>query len=134
MMRSETPVPLVGIIDDDKSVRDSINSLLRSVGYRTVVFPSADAFLHSEYMDHASQRMILLVDLRMPGLNGLELQRLVAGLNYPIPIIFVTADEDHTNRARALQQGAFAFFVKPFSANAILVAISSALEARMQRR
>jgi two-component system response regulator FixJ len=133
MMRSETPVPLVGIIDDDKSVRDSISSLLRSVGYRTVVFPSADAFLHSEYMDRGSQR-ILLVDLRMPGLNGLELQRLLAGLNYPIPIIFVTADEDHTNRARALQQGAFAFFVKPFSANAILVAISSALEARMPRR
>jgi FixJ family two-component response regulator len=134
MMRSVTSVPLVGIIDDDESVRDSISSLLRSVGYRTIVFPSADAFLGSEYMDHGSQRMILLVDICMPGLNGLELQRMLVDLNYSIPIIFVTADDDHTNRARASQQGAFAFFVKPFSANAILLAINSALESRIQRR
>jgi FixJ family two-component response regulator len=134
MMRNEMSVPLVGIIDDDESVRDSISSLLRSVGYRTVVFASADAFLESEYLDEGSQGMILLLDIRMPGLNGLELQRLLADLNCPIPIIFLTADEDHTNRAMALQQGAFAFLLKPFSADAILVAISSALESRIQKR
>lgn len=133
-MRNEKSVPVVVIIDDDESVRNSISSLLRSAGYRTVVFPSADAFLESEYPDDESLGMILLLDICMPGLNGLELQGLLADLKYPIPIIFLSADEDHINRATALQKGAFAFIAKPFSANAILTAISSALESRVQKR
>jgi FixJ family two-component response regulator len=121
-------VPLVGIIDDDESVRESISSLMRSAEYRTAVFASADAFLNSEYVKDG-RGMILVLDIRMPGLSGLELQRRLAGLKSSIPIIFVTVHGDDGDRARALKEGASAFIEKPFTDTAVLGAIRSALES-----
>jgi FixJ family two-component response regulator len=127
-MRSGVGTPLVGIIDDDESVRDSISSLIRSAGYGIAVFASSDAFLHSEHV-RDGKGMILLLDIQMPGLNGLELQRRLSDLKCSIPVIFVTAHRDEGVRLRALKQGAFAFFAKPFTDQAILDAIRSALES-----
>jgi FixJ family two-component response regulator len=127
-MRGERGDPVIGIVDDDESVRDSISSLMRSAGYRTAVFASADEFLTSKYVGDG-RGMIVLLDIRMPGLSGFELQRRLAVLKCSIPVIFVTAQEDDADRERALDNGAFAFFVKPFSDTAVLGAIRSALEA-----
>jgi FixJ family two-component response regulator len=127
-MQREMPLPLVGIIDDDESVRDSISGLMRSAGYRSVEFASADAFLNSEYVNDG-RGMILLLDVGMPGLSGLELQRRLAALKCSIPIIFVTAHDNDADRTRALEHGAFAFLAKPFSDTAILGAVRSALES-----
>jgi FixJ family two-component response regulator len=126
-VQREMALPVVGIVDDDESVRESISSLMRSAGYRTAVFASADAFLDSEYMKDGHS-MILLLDIRMPGLSGLELQRRLAALKPSIPIIFVTADQDDADRARALKEGASGFIEKPFTDIAVLGAIRSALE------
>jgi FixJ family two-component response regulator len=125
-MRSERTVPLIGIIDDDESVRDAVSSLVRSVGYCTAVFASADEFLTSKYVGDG-RGMILVLDIRMPGFGGFELQRRLIDLKCSIPVIFVTAHGDDGVRARALKEGAFAFLDKPFSAQAILDAIRSAL-------
>jgi FixJ family two-component response regulator len=127
-MRSQMGAPLVGIIDDDESIRDSISSLMRSAGYGTAVFPSPDAFLTSEHIRNGKS-IILLLDVQMPGLNGLELQRRLTDLKCSIPVIFVTAHGDDGIRARALRQGAVAFFAKPFSDQAVLDAIRSAVES-----
>jgi FixJ family two-component response regulator len=126
-MRRKTGVPLIGVVDDDESVREAINNLMRSVGYRTALFASGDAFLNSSYVGQA-RGIILVLDVQMPGLNGLELQRRLADLKHPIPIIFITSEEDEAIRARALKQGALAFLGKPFSEQAILDAIHSALD------
>lgn len=127
-MQRDLAIPIVAIIDDDESVRDSINSLMRSAGYRTAVFASADAFLTSEYAGDEDDT-ILLLDLHMPGLNGLELQRRLAELKCSIPIIFITAHADDRDRAKAVREGAFAFIAKPFSDTAVLGAIRSALQS-----
>jgi FixJ family two-component response regulator len=131
-MWSEAAVPLIGIVDDDESVRDSISSLMKSVGYRTAVFASAEAFLNSEYTSNANG-LILLLDIRMPGSSGLELQRRLADLKCSIPIIFVTADGDDGDRAIALNEGALAFIIKPFSDISVLGAIHSALKVQPLR-
>jgi FixJ family two-component response regulator len=131
--RSERGVPVVGIVDDDESVREAISSLMRSAGYGTAVFASADAFLKSEYM-HDGRGMILLLDIRMPGLSGFELQRRLTALKCSIPVIFVTAHADDGHRAKAFKESAFAFIKKPFTDTAILGAIRSAVEARQQKR
>jgi FixJ family two-component response regulator len=127
-MRSHRGVPVVGIVDDDESVRDSISSLVRSAGYRTAVFASANEFLTSNYVGDG-RGMILLLDISMPGFGGFELQRRLIDLKCSIPVIFVTAQEDDGDRTKALNDGAFAFFLKPFSDTAVLEAIHSALES-----
>jgi FixJ family two-component response regulator len=116
--------PLIGIVDDDEAVRDSISSLVRSVGLRAMVFPSAEGFLGSNWM-HDSDCLIL--DVRMTGLNGLQLQWLLADMGLPIPIIFATAHYDDVVRRRALDQGAVAFLRKPFTDKALFEAMYSAL-------
>jgi FixJ family two-component response regulator len=126
-MQSQRGVPVVGIVDDDESVRDAISSLVRSAGYSAAVFASADEFLTSKYVGDG-RGMILLLDIRMVGFGGFELQRRLIDLKCSIPVIFVTAHEDAGDRARALNDGAFAFFLKPFSDTAVLEAIRSALE------
>ena len=129
----ETTVPLVGVVDDDESVRESLSRLMRSAGYRTALFASADAFLNSEQIRHGNE-IVLLVDIQMPGLSGLELQRRLCDSQSPIPVIFLTANDDKEIRAAALRQGAFAFLAKPCNDFAILSAISSAIEAFSERR
>lgn len=111
-------IPHITVVDDDESVREAIKSLIRSVGLGAEVFASAEDFLN--YGD-LHQTACLILDVRMPGMGGLELQQRLAADNYRIPIIFVTAHASDTEaRARALQLGAVDFLFKPFSEEALL--------------
>ncbi len=121
----EKKLVLIGIVDDDQSVRDSISSLLRSAGYKTAAFESAEAFLNSAGLTEPD---CLVLDVRMPGLSGLELQSQLHEMRRQTPIIFITAHTDDIVRARALQQGAAAFLGKPFSEDILLGAIHSAVK------
>ena len=129
-MSKPTTIGLVGIVDDDESIRDSISSLLRSVGYRTLVFESAEAFLDSGRI-HDTDSLVL--DVKMPGLSGLQLQRHLRDMNCFIPIIFVTAHAHDDIRRVALEQGAVAFFGKPFNDEALLSALSSVVDSGSNR-
>jgi FixJ family two-component response regulator len=128
-MNKAATVALVGIVDDDESVRNSISSLLRSAGYRTLMFESAEAFLESERIGDADG---LVLDVKMPGLSGIELQRRLIELKHMVPIVFVTAHADDEIREVALAQGATAFFAKPFNDEALLSALGSAVDFRKQ--
>jgi two-component system response regulator FixJ len=115
---SATQTPHVSIVDDDESVREAIKSLLRSVGLGADVFASAEEFLKS---DRLSNTACLILDVRMPGMTGLELQELLAARQQNIPIIFITAHvSDLEARNRALQAGAVDFLAKPFSEETLL--------------
>jgi FixJ family two-component response regulator len=115
---------LIAVVDDDEAIREATESLIRSVGFRAVVFPSAEDFLRSS---HLQDTACLIVDVRMPGMSGLELQRQLAAANYSMPIIFITAHGDEEARARALRAGAVAFLDKPFSDEVLLRAVQAAL-------
>jgi FixJ family two-component response regulator len=120
-----TGVPLISIVDDDDAVRNSLDDLIRSIGFRTQGFPSADAFLSS---NQPRDTACLILDVRMPGMNGLDLQRQIVAANWRIPIIFITSHADDDARARALQAGAVAFLYKPFREEELLNAIDAALK------
>jgi FixJ family two-component response regulator len=116
--------PLIAIVDDDESVRDALTSLLHAVGWRAEAFASAEAFLQSGQVHTTA---CLLLDVRLPGLSGLELQRQLRASQARLPMIFLTAHETEAMRAQTLQAGAVAFFTKPFSDTALLEAIHTAL-------
>ena len=116
--------PLISIVDDDDSLRNSLNNLIRSVGFRAQGFSSAEAFLNSSELHDTA---CLILDVRMPGMSGLDLQRQLVAANSPIPIVFITSHGDDDTRARALEAGAVAFLYKPFREEALLKAIDSAL-------
>jgi FixJ family two-component response regulator len=116
--------PLIVIVDDDASMRDALTSLLRSVGWRTEGFASAEAFLQSGQVHTTA---CLLLDVQLPGVSGLELQRQLRSRQARIPIIFITGHGNEAMRAEALQAGAVAFFAKPFDDTALLEAIHAAL-------
>ena len=118
-------VPLISIVDDDDSLRNSLDNLIRSVGFRTQGFPSAEAFLSS---NQARDTACLILDLRMPGMNGLDLQRQIVAGNWQIPIIFITSHADDDARARALETGAVDYLYKPFREEELLNAIDAALK------
>jgi FixJ family two-component response regulator len=115
---------LISIVDDDESVRDALWGFLRSVGFAVNVFPSAEEFLNSEQPGKAD---CLILDVRMPGMSGIELQRQLVSSHCKIPVIFITAYEDEGMRAQALFSGAGAFLIKPFGEEALLNAIYAAL-------
>ncbi len=119
-----SPMPVIAIVDDDESVREAVESLLKSVGFRTEAFASAEEFLHS---GHHQETRCLILDLRMPGMSGLELQRRLVAAGSSISIIFITAHGDEEARAQALGAGAVAFLRKPFSEEALLRALQAAL-------
>jgi FixJ family two-component response regulator len=119
--------PLISVVDDDDSVRESLRGLIRSVGFAVNVFASAEQFLES---DHFSDTDCLILDVRMQGMNGLELQRKLATNHCEIPVVFVTAHGDEDVRARALNAGAVDYLLKPFSEEALLNAIDSALKSK----
>jgi FixJ family two-component response regulator len=118
-------VPLIAIVDDDDSLRNSLDNLLRSVGFCVQGFASAEAFLSSNQV-HATACLIL--DVRMAGMNGLELQRQMVAANWQIPIIFITSHVDDEARVRALETGAVAFLYKPCREDDLLDAIDVALK------
>lgn len=116
---------LISVVDDDESIRDSTRTLLRSAGYEVATFPSGESFLESGVLP---ETRCLVLDIRMPGMGGLELQRRVSLLASGVPIIFITAHDDQTNRKLAMDGGASGLFHKPFSASAFLTAVQTALE------
>ena len=117
-------VPLVSIVDDDISVRRSTRRLLRSCGLRAEAFGSAEDFLQS---GHAAETACLLLDVRMPGMDGLELQRRLVETKQVIPIIFLSARASEEEERRALRAGAANFLRKPVSKEALLRAIRAVL-------
>ena len=117
-------VPLIALVDDDDALRNSLDNLLRSVGFRVQGFASAEAFLQAQ---HAPETACLILDVRLPGMNGLELQRQMGAAHWGMPIIFVTAYADDDVRARALAAGAVAFLYKPCREEDLLHAIEAAL-------
>jgi len=117
-------VPLISIVDDDESLRNALDDLVRSAGFRAQGFPSAEAFLNSP---HARDTACLILDVRMPGMNGLELQRRIVAAKWQIPIIFITSHADDDARARALEAGAAGFLYKPFRDDELLNAMEAVL-------
>jgi len=118
---------IVAAVDDDFRVRESIESLVASAGHTPLVFASAEEFLQS---DAPASAICLITDVRMPGIDGLELQRRV-GIKYPrLPVILITAHYDDEIRQRALSQGAVGFLHKPFDAADLLGAIELAVSTR----
>jgi FixJ family two-component response regulator len=115
---------LISVIDDDESVRRTTTRLIESFGFRAAAFESAENFLGSGHLNDTS---CLIVDVQMPGMNGLQLQSQLAGAGCSIPIIFITAHDDKESRRRAMQAGAIAFLGKPFSDEQLLQGIRSAL-------
>jgi FixJ family two-component response regulator len=120
-------LPLISVVDDDDSVRESLSGLIRSVGFRAMVFASAEEFLSSNRLLDTD---CLILDVRMPGMNGLELQRQLATNHFAIPVIFITAHGDEEARVRALNGGAVEYLLKPFSEEALLSAIDAALKSK----
>jgi FixJ family two-component response regulator len=119
-------VPLVCIVDDDASMADSTRFLVRSFGFRAQAFLSAQEFLDSGLVAETSC-LILILDLRMPGMDGLELQRNLASANRRVPIIFISARANEEEQVQAIAEGAVDFLLKPFSEDALLNAIRAAL-------
>jgi FixJ family two-component response regulator len=120
---------LVCIVDDDASMADSTRFLVRSFGFRAEAFLSAQEFLDSGLVEE-TRCLILILDLRMPGMDGLELQRNLASANRRIPIIFVSARANDDERIQAIAAGAVDFLRKPFSEDALFNAIQAALNRR----
>ena len=119
---------LISVVDDDASVLRTTTLLIESLGFRAAGFESAELFLKS---DQLHQTSCLIVDVRMPGMSGLQVQSHLAALGCTIPIIFITAYDDKASRLRALQAGAVAFLGKPFTDEILLQAIRSALRGQL---
>ena len=119
------PKPLIAVVDDDSSLRESTQLLLRSAGYRAEVFASAREFLDSPRIDETA---CLMLDVRMPGMDGLELQRFLNEAQRQIPIIFITAHATENAEQRARKAGAVDFLRKPVNDENLLSAIQTALK------
>jgi len=119
--------PLVSVVDDDESVRESMPDLLREFGYSAQAFSSAKEFIASDYVD---QTRCLILDVAMPGMTGPDLQQELMRRRKVIPIIFITADRDPALRQRLIEQGAKECLFKPFSDTALDEAVHSALRPK----
>jgi len=116
--------PLVAIVDDDESVRESLPDLLRQLGFTALAFSSADEFLASEVLD---QTRCLIADVAMPGMSGPGLQRELVSRGHGLPMIFITANASEPLRRRLIGEGAVECLFKPFSEAALLEALNAAL-------
>ena len=114
----------ISIVDDDESMRDAINTLVEAMGLSVEEFSSAEDFLNSGRSQDCD---CLILDVRMPGLSGLELQRRLAEDNCPVPIVFITAHYSEEERTRAIEAGAVDFLSKPFTEQELLKAIGVSL-------
>jgi FixJ family two-component response regulator len=123
-MMAETKKQIVLGVDDDSRVREAIESLLDMAGYEALVFSSADELLRSRALATAD---CVITDVRMPGMDGIELQRRIK-VDYPkLPVIFISAHFDDEIRRQALDGGAVDFMYKPFDGDALLRAIDRAV-------
>jgi len=123
VMSAETPI--VFVVDDDRSVRDSLRKLIASVGMTVEVFPTAQAFLSTPRRDAPD---CLVLDVRLPGVSGLDLQRELVKTDATRPIIFLTGHGDIPMSVRAMKAGAIEFLTKPFRGQDLLDAIRSAID------
>src|SRR2546430_4322981 len=117
--------PVVFVVDDDPSVRRAIQRLVESIGLQVELFASAQEFLRSKRPDAPS---CLVLDIRLPGISGLDFQRQLAEANIHIPIIFITAHGDIPMSVRAMKAGAVEFLTKPFRGRSLLDAVRAAIE------
>jgi FixJ family two-component response regulator len=115
---------LISVVDDDDSVRESLQGLLQSIGYGVETFCCADEFLESDFLARTD---CLILDVRMPGMLGPDLQRELVRHGSAIPIVFITAHGDEDIRLQVLAEGAVDCLLKPFSEDALLTAIRAAL-------
>jgi FixJ family two-component response regulator len=124
--------PIVFVIDDDALIRDGIKSLIHSVGLRAETFPSARDFMASKRLEAPA---CLVLDVRMPGQSGLDLQRQLREADIHIPIIFITGHGDIPMSVRAMKEGAFEFLTKPVRGQDLLDAVQKAvdLDRKLQR-
>jgi FixJ family two-component response regulator len=118
--------PLLSVVDDDESIRESLPDLLREFGFGARAFSSAEEFLSSDCLNQTS---CLILDIAMPGMSGPELHQELKRRGAGMPVIFITGQKDETIRSRVLAQGAAGFLIKPFSDTALLAAIKTALKA-----
>src|SRR5262249_2581669 len=119
--------PLVSVVDDDESVRESLPDLLKQLGFAAQAFPSAEAFLASNFV---SATRCLILDIAMPGMSGPELHRELTTRRQGIPTIFITGNGDKTVRPQLLAAGAVECLFKPFSDAELLAALNVALHPR----
>jgi CheY-like chemotaxis protein len=124
LKRARTNGQTISVVDDDESIRDSTKTLLRSAGYEAAAYASAELFLNSGAL---AETKCIILDVRMPGMDGLDLQRRLNASDAGIPIIFVTAHDDAKSRRLAIEAGAVDFLSKPFEANTLMTTVETAL-------
>ncbi len=117
--------PLISIVDDDESVRVAVSSLVRSLGFRACTFASAEAFLGSPELGETA---CLVSDVQMPGMGGLELQRVLVERQAGVPVIFITAFPEEPVRQRAESAGALGFLSKPFDGQTLIEHLTLAVQ------
>lgn len=117
--------PVISIVDDDESVREATKGLVRSLGYATVTFSSAEEYLRS---DRVRDTSCLITDVQMPGMTGVELQDRLIASGKRTPVIFVTAFPEDNIRARVLEAGAFGYLSKPFNDECLIECLDEALK------
>ena len=122
---------VISIIDDDPSVREATQSLIRSLGYDAEVFASAEEYLQSDSLNDSS---CLITDLHMPGMSGTDLQDRLIADGHEIPIIFVTAYYEDRIRDRVMDAGAFGFLRKPFNDESLIACLDKALSTSSTRQ
>ena len=116
---------MIAIIDDDSAVRSATGAMLRSLGYLTAGYDSAEAFLASDGLTTVS---CIISDVKMPGMSGIELQQRLAEQGRRLPIIFMTAFPEERDKGRAMKAGALGFLVKPFAQDVLIDCLNSALQ------
>lgn len=116
--------PVISIIDDDPSVRKATDGLVRSLGYRSLTFASAEDFLQS---DHIEDTSCVITDVQMPGLSGVELQSMLNARGARMPMIFITAYPEDRIRRSVLEAGAVGFLSKPFEEAVLIEHLEAAL-------
>ena len=120
--------PLITVVDDDESVRESLPDLLKEFGFEAQTFSSAEEFLASESLDETK---CLVLDVAMPGMTGPDLQQELTRRNREVPIVFITAQRDAAIRLRLIAQGAVDCLFKPFEPNDLLQALNTALRVSL---
>ena len=123
--RSRKERPLLSVVDDDESIRESLPDLIKEFGFAARAFSSAEEFLSS---GAAAESNCLILDIAMPGMSGPELYQELKRRGEKVPVIFITGQKDDAVRTRAFEQGAAGFLLKPFSDAALLAAIKTALQ------